>query len=229
MFQIPHRLPGLWLSDPVYGPGDQGHSGVPGSEVERSEDFRTKRLHRYYCTSWPCSYAFRILLWHQSVLNLGFWMCGAKGALNLAEIEQFSGCKHIRSVFHSCHFSSFRRSEQVCQIPAILHEVLLLVSGEVYQVPEQKCLHHGEFHSHTRGVTPAWVFKHLIVWCLSPDCSLRKKFLSLSSRCLFPPHEEHSEVGFHYINTNLIPSAFHYIICWTKFPCCVHFITGWPF
>lgn len=72
-------------------------------------------------------------------------MCGAKGALNLAEIEQFSGCRHIRS----CHFSllSFRRSEQVCQIPAKLHEVLLLVSGEVYQVPEQKCLHHGEFRA----------------------------------------------------------------------------------
>lgn len=84
-------------------------------------------------------------------------MSDAKSAFFFAEIELFSGCKHIHSVFGSCSFSllSFRCSEQVCQIPAKLHEVLLLVSGEVHQVPEQKCLHHGEFHSHSTDVTPA--------------------------------------------------------------------------
>lgn len=35
--QIPHRLPGFWLSDPVCGSGHQGHSGVSGSQVERSD------------------------------------------------------------------------------------------------------------------------------------------------------------------------------------------------
>ena len=36
--QIPHRIPGFWLSDPICGSGHQGHSGVSGSQVERSDD-----------------------------------------------------------------------------------------------------------------------------------------------------------------------------------------------
>lgn len=39
---------------------------------------------------------------------------------------------------------SFRCSEQVCKVSAQLFEVLLLVFGEVHQVPEQERLHHGE-------------------------------------------------------------------------------------
>lgn len=42
--QIPHRLPGFWLSNPIYGPDDQGHSGVPGSQAERSAALKTRRL-----------------------------------------------------------------------------------------------------------------------------------------------------------------------------------------
>lgn len=44
----------------------------------------------------------------------------------------------------------------------------------------------------------------LFVCCFSPDCHLWKKFLSLSSRCLFPSHEEHHQVGFHYMNIHSI-------------------------
>lgn len=42
--------------------------------------------------------------------------------------------------------SSFRSPEQICQIPAELHEVLLLVPREMHQVPQQERLHHGELN-----------------------------------------------------------------------------------
>lgn len=34
-------------------------------------------------------------------------------------------------------------AESVCSLPFVLPEMLLLVSGEVHQVPQQKRLHHG--------------------------------------------------------------------------------------
>lgn len=34
--------------------------------------------------------------------------------------------------------------EQVCQVPHDLSQMLLLVPGEVHQIPQQECLHHGE-------------------------------------------------------------------------------------
>ena len=51
--QIPHWLTGFWLSDPVFGPGHQSHSGVPRSQVERSEDLiqnKTTGLLNYMTT-----------------------------------------------------------------------------------------------------------------------------------------------------------------------------------
>lgn len=40
--------------------------------------------------------------------------------------------------------SSFSCPERLCQVHAQMHEVLLLVLGEMHQVPEQKRVHHGE-------------------------------------------------------------------------------------
>lgn len=58
--QLPHRLPGFWLPDPVFGPGHQGHSGVPGSQAERSEHLTSKQEDRLTklvdCTSSLLSY-----------------------------------------------------------------------------------------------------------------------------------------------------------------------------
>lgn len=36
-----------------------------------------------------------------------------------------------------------RSPKQICKVPAVLSEVLLLVFGEIHQVPEQKRLHYG--------------------------------------------------------------------------------------
>ena len=38
--QIPHGLSGVRLAHPVIGAGDQGHSGIPGSQAERSGALR---------------------------------------------------------------------------------------------------------------------------------------------------------------------------------------------
>lgn len=34
-------------------------------------------------------------------------------------------------------------TEQICQVPPLLPQVLLLVPGEIHQVPQQERLHHG--------------------------------------------------------------------------------------
>ena len=39
------------------------------------------------------------------------------------------------------------------------------------------------------------------------DCHLWKKFLYLSTRCLFPSHEEHRQVGFTFLLTILNTSV----------------------
>lgn len=54
------------------------------------------------------------------------------------DIDTMSGSLHF--------FYQFATSgaESVCSLPAVLSEMLLLVSREVHQVPQQECLHYGE-------------------------------------------------------------------------------------
>lgn len=53
-------------------------------------------------------------------------------------IDKMSGYLHF--------FYQFITSgaESVCSVPIVLSEMLLLVSREVHQVPQQECLHYGE-------------------------------------------------------------------------------------
>lgn len=105
--------------------------------------------------------------------------------------------------------------QQVCQVPNDLSQMLLLVFGEVHQIPQQECLHHGESvwdpepthqlllagrrpHSHPGGLI-------LLPSILPPDCHLWHQLLHLSQERLFPAHEKHYQVREHTIA--LLPSS----------------------
>lgn len=51
-----------------------------------------------------------------------------------------------RAISPYVHIPSFSPScgQQVCQVSHDLSQMLLLVPGEVHQIPQQECLHHGE-------------------------------------------------------------------------------------
>lgn len=74
---------------------------------------------------------------------------------------------------------ALRCPEQVCQIPALLPEVLLLVPGEMYQVPKQKCLYHGEVllldtYCWLKEVRSGWFLKCCLIPFLSRLPSMAK-------------------------------------------------------
>ena len=89
--------------------------------------------------------------------------------------------------------------EQVCQVPAELLKVLLLVPGEVYQVPQQKCIHYGEvleFCTIISALAKSNVYFCKMTWnTFSIDCHIWQKLLYFCSRRLLPSHEEHCQVG----------------------------------
>lgn len=96
-----------------------------------------------------------------------------------------------------------RRPEPYGPLHHVLLQVLPLVSGEVYQVPEPQRIHHGEPIAGAgpapgpRPAPPGPGERSLVTLTFPshPDRHLREEFLCLSQRRLHAAHAEHCQVG----------------------------------
>lgn len=111
----------------------------------------------------------------------------------------------------------------LCPFPHVLLEVLLLVSGEVHQVPQQECIHHGQHYTDfalccvpcilliaiviVSSKFISFTFMHLKsngrpLYFLKPadllsmtDRHLWEELLCLSQKCFHAAHEKCHKVG----------------------------------
>lgn len=60
-----------------------------------------------------------------------------------------NGDKYMTGYLQMFHQFITSGAESMRPVFIVLLEMLLLVSGEVHQVPQQECLHHGELSSRT--------------------------------------------------------------------------------
>lgn len=73
-----------------------------------------------------------------------------------------------------------RGAECMCSFHIVLPEVLLLVSGEVHQVPQQERLHHGELSALVPAVIVVVIIKPFTVLSNSENML----FFFFSSECI---------------------------------------------
>lgn len=107
--------------------------------------------------------------------------------------------KEPRANVHTFHLLLPSGPESLRSLPTLLLEMLLLVSGEVHQVPQQERLHHGESSSfghlvNPEALPPVGTLTSHTSACLS-DRHLWEKLLRFCQKCFSASDEKHHQVS----------------------------------